>query len=168
MYKQIPIMTRKGEAVGCTGGPRDPGRARPRPFSGVTEISGAVNSPVTSAGTSARVSVTERLRVIRVHTWARKIIGGFPVAEEQKQPEPAPKDERALIIEDLKARMDKIESDYQIKIGDYQKANAELWARLHPAQQEPAPPAQPEPVKDPYEVMLDSFDSALGIKKKKE
>ena len=95
---------------------------------------------------------------------------------EEPTPEPAPKDERDLIIEDLKARMEKIESDYQIKIGDYQKANAELWARLHPAQQEPAPPAQqepappaqPEPVKDPYEVMLDSFDSALGIKKKKE
>ena len=86
---------------------------------------------------------------------------------EEPIPEPAPKDERDLIIEDLKARMDKIESDYQIKIGDYQKANAELWARLHPAQ-EPAPPAQTEPVKDPYEVMLDSFDSALGIKKKKE
>ena len=88
---------------------------------------------------------------------------------EEPTPEPAPKDERDLIIEDLKARLDKIESDYQIKIGDYQKANAELWARLHPAaQQEPAPPAQSEPVKDPYEVMLDSFDSALGIKKKKE
>ena len=87
---------------------------------------------------------------------------------EEPIPEPAPKDERDLIIEDLKARMDKIESDYQIKIGDYQKANAELWARLHPAQQERAPPAQPEPDKDPYEVMLDSFDSALGIKKKKE
>ena len=87
---------------------------------------------------------------------------------EEPTPEPTPKDERDLIIEDLKARLDKIESDYQIKIGDYQKANAELWARLHPAQQEAAPPAQPEPVKDPYEVMLDSFDSALGIKKKKE
>ncbi len=90
------------------------------------------------------------------------------MAEEPK-PNPenqGPKDERDLIIEDLKARMDKIESDYQIKIGDYQKANAELWARLHPA-------AQPEPTlevpkKDPYEVMLDSFDTALGIKKKKE
>ena len=95
------------------------------------------------------------------------------MAEEPK-PNPenqGPKDERDLIIEDLKARMEKIESDYQIKIGDYQKANAELWARLHPAaQQEPAQQAnaQPEPVKDPYEVMLDSFDSALGIKKKKE
>ena len=87
---------------------------------------------------------------------------------EEPTPEPAPKDERDLIIEDLKKRMDKIESDYQIKIGDYQKANAELWARLHPAKQDPALPAQPEPVKDPYEVMLDSFDSALGIKKKKE
>lgn len=92
------------------------------------------------------------------------------MAEEPK-PNPenqGPKDERDLIIEDLKKRMEKIESDYQIKIGDYQKANAELWARLHPAQQESAPPAQPEPVKDPYEVMLDSFDSTLGIKKKKE
>ena len=92
------------------------------------------------------------------------------MAEEPK-PNPenqGPKDERDLIIEDLKARMEKIESDYQIKIGDYQKANAELWARLHPAQQDPAPPAQLEPTKDPYEVMLDSFDSALGIKKKKE
>ena len=92
------------------------------------------------------------------------------MAEEPK-PEPAPKDERDLIIEDLKARLDRIESDYQIKIGDYQKANAELWARLHPAaQQEPAQQAdaQTEIVMDPYEVMLDSFDAALGIKKKKE
>ena len=45
---------------------------------------------------------------------------------EEPIPEPAPKDERDLIIEDLKKRMEKIESDYQIKIGDYQKANAEL------------------------------------------
>ena len=90
---------------------------------------------------------------------------------EEPTPEPVPKDERDLIIEDLKARLDKIESDYQIKIGDYQKANAELWARLHPAaQQEPAQQAdaRAETVKDPYEVMLDSFDTALGIKKKKE
>ena len=92
------------------------------------------------------------------------------MAEEPK-PNPenqGPKDERDLIIEDLKARMEKIESDYQIKIGDYQKANAELWARLHAVQLEPGPPAQAEPVKDPYEVMLDSFDTALGIQKKKE
>ena len=91
------------------------------------------------------------------------------MAEEPK-PNPenqGPKDERDLIIEDLKARMEKIENDYQIKIGDYQKANAELWARLHPAE-ETAPPARAEPVKEPYEVMLDSFESALGIKKKKE
>ena len=87
---------------------------------------------------------------------------------EEPTPEPAPKDERDLLIEDLKARLDKIETDYNVKIGEYQKANTELWARLHPAKQESAPPAQPEPVRDPYEVMLDSFDSALGIKKKKE
>ena len=54
--------------------------------------------------------------------------------EEPKPENQEPKDERDLIIEDLKARLEKIESDYQIKIGDYQKANAELWARLHPAQ----------------------------------
>ena len=92
------------------------------------------------------------------------------MAEEPK-PNPenqGPKDERDLIIEERKARMEKRESEYQIKIGDDQKANAELWARRQPAQQEPAPPARPEPGKDPYEVMLDSFDSALGIKKKKE
>ena len=89
---------------------------------------------------------------------------------EEPTPEPAPKDERDLIIEDLKKRLDKIETDYNVKIGDYQKANAELWARLHTAKQEPAQQAnaQPEPVRDPYEVMLDSFDSTLGIKKKKE
>ena len=88
------------------------------------------------------------------------------MTEEQKQPEPEMKDERDLIIEDLKKRMEKIESDYQMKIGEYQKANGELWARLHPAAQ---PEPDPEvPKKDPYEVMLDSFDSALGIKKKKE
>ena len=91
--------------------------------------------------------------------------------EEPKPEDQEPKDERDLIIEDLKKRLDKIETDYNVKIGEYQKANSELWARLHPAaQQEPAQQAnaQPEPVKDPYEVMLDSFDSALGIKKKKE
>ena len=86
----------------------------------------------------------------------------------EKKPVETIKDERDLLIEHLTARLDKIETEYGKKIGDYQKANAELWARLHPAQQDPAPPAQPEPAKDPYEVMLDSFDSALGIKKKKE
>ena len=134
-------MTRKGKAVGCTGDPRGLGQACPR-------------------------SLFRRYGDLR-RRYPVKCSEDFPVAEEPT-PEPAPKDERDLIIEDLKARMDKIESDYQIKIGDYQKANAELWARLHPAKQDPAPPAQPEPVKDPYEVMLDSFDSALGIKKKKE
>ena len=86
---------------------------------------------------------------------------------DETQPQPEMKDERDLIIEDLRKRMEAIETDYKMKIGEYQKANSELWARLHPAQQEPAPPAQPEPVKDPYEVMLDSFNSTLGIKEKK-
>lgn len=75
------------------------------------------------------------------------------------------KDERDLIIEDLKARIDRIETDYKMKIGEYQKANSELWARLHPAQ-EPAPSQPEQPAKDPYEVMLDSFNAKMGIKKK--
>ena len=84
---------------------------------------------------------------------------------DETQPQPEMKDERDLIIEDLKKRMEKIESDYQMKIGEYQKANGELWARLHPAAQ---PGPTPEvPKKDPYEVMLDSFNSTLGIKEKK-
>ena len=87
---------------------------------------------------------------------------------DETQPQPEMKDERDLIIEDLKKRMETIETDYKMKIGEYQKANAELWARLHPAKQDPAPPAQPEPVKDPYEVMLDSFNSTLGINKEKK
>ena len=87
---------------------------------------------------------------------------------EEPTPEPAPKDERDLSIEDLRKRMEAIETDYKMKIGEYQKANSELWARLHPAAQDSAPPAQPEPVKDPYEVMLDSFNSTLGINKEKK
>ena len=84
---------------------------------------------------------------------------------DETQPQPEMKDERDLIIEDLKKRMDTIESDYKAKIAEYQKANGELWARLHPAAQpEPAPEV---PEKDPYEVMLDSFNSTLGIKEKK-
>ena len=84
----------------------------------------------------------------------------------EKKPVETIKDERDLIIEDLKKRMEKIESDYQMKIGEYQKANGELWARLHPAAQpEPAPEI---PEKDPYEVMLDSFNSTLGINKEKK
>ena len=84
---------------------------------------------------------------------------------DETQPQPEMKDERDLIIEDLKKRMEKIESDYQMKIGEYQKANGELWARLHPAAQpEPTPEV---PKKDPFEVILDSFNSTLGIKEKK-
>ena len=90
----------------------------------------------------------------------------FPVTAEQKQPEPEMKDERDLIIEDLRKRMEAIETDYKMKIGEYQKANGELWARLHPAAQpEPTPEV---PKKDPYEVMLDSFNSTLGINKEKK
>lgn len=80
-------------------------------------------------------------------------------------PKETVKDERDLIIENLKARLDRIESDYQVKIGEYQKANGELWARLHPAQQETAGSEQ-APAEDPYGAMLDSFNAAMGIKKK--
>ena len=133
-------MTRKGKRSDARETPATRGRHAHGPFSEVSEVSGLDISPV--------------------------IIGGFPVTEEQKQPEPEMKDERDLIIEDLKKRMEKIESDYQIKIGEYQKANGELWARLHPAAQpEPAPEV---PKKDPYEVMLDSFNSTLGINKEKK
>ena len=84
---------------------------------------------------------------------------------DETKPEPEMKDERDLIIEDLRKRMEAIETDYKMKIGEYQKANGELWARLHPA-------AQPEPApeiseKGPYEVNIDAFNSTLGIKEKK-
>ena len=92
-------------------------------------------------------------------------VGGFPGTDET-QPQPEMKDERDLIIEDLRKRMEAIETDYKMKIGEYQKANGELWARLHPAAQpEPTPEV---PKKDPYEVMLDSFNSTLGINKEKK
>ena len=133
-------MTRKGKRSDARETPATRGGHAHGPFSGVSEILGSVILPEASEV--------------------------FPVTEEQKQPQPEMKDERDLIIEDLKKRMEKIESDYQIKIGEYQKANSELWARLHPAAQpEPAPEV---PKKDPYEVMLDSFNSTLGINKEKK
>ena len=89
---------------------------------------------------------------------------------EEPIPEPAPKDERDLIIEDLKARLDKIESDYQIKIGDYQKANSELWARLHPAAKETETPVPDPAPANGWNVdkAVEAYHAALGIEKKKE
>ena len=44
----------------------------------------------------------------------------------EKKPVETIKDERDLIIEELKGRLDKIETEYSKKIGDYQKAYSEL------------------------------------------
>ena len=87
-------MTRKREAVGCTGDPRDPGQACPRPFF----------RGFRGFGPRHPVVISEV----------------FPVTEEVKQPEPEMKDERDLIIEDLRKRMDAIETDYKLKLGEYQ------------------------------------------------
>ena len=92
------------------------------------------------------------------------------MTEEQKQPEPEMKDERDLIIEELKGRLDKIETEYSKKIGDYQKANAELWAKLHPAAKETETPVpDPAPAEGwNVEKAVEAYHAALGIENKKE
>ena len=92
------------------------------------------------------------------------------MTEEQKQPEPAPKDERDLIIEDLRKRMETIETDYKIKIGEYQKANSELWARLHPAAKETETPVPDPAPANGWNVdkAVEAYHAALGIENKKE
>ena len=42
----------------------------------------------------------------------------------EKKPVETLKDERDLLIEQLTARVDKMETEYGKKIGDYQRANA--------------------------------------------
>ena len=92
------------------------------------------------------------------------------MTEEQKQPEPEMKDERDLIIEDLRKRMEAIETDYKTKIGEYQKANSELWARLHPAAKETETPVpDPAPANDwNVDKAVEAYHAALGIENKKE
>ena len=89
---------------------------------------------------------------------------------DETKPEPEMKDERDLIIEDLKKRMEAIETDYKMKIGEYQKANSELWAKLHPAAKETEKPV-PDPVPAEgwnVDKAVDAYHAALGIENKKE
>ena len=88
----------------------------------------------------------------------------------EKKPVETIKDERDLIIEELKGRLDRIETEYSKKIGDYQKANSELWARLHPAVKETETPV-PDPVPaESWNVdkAVEAYHAALGIEIKKE
>ena len=88
----------------------------------------------------------------------------------EKKPVETIKDERDLIIEQLTTRVDKMEADYNKKIGDYQKANSELWARLHPAPKETETPV-PDPVPaNSWNVdkAVEAYHAALGIENKKE
>ena len=88
---------------------------------------------------------------------------------EKKQVETI-KDERDLIIEQLTARVDKMEADYNKKIGDYQKANSELWARLHPAAKETETPVPDPAPANGWNVdkAVEAYHAALGIENKKE
>ncbi len=88
----------------------------------------------------------------------------------EKKPVETLKDERDLIIEELKGRLDKIETEYSKKIGDYQKANSELWARLHPAPKETETPVPDPAPANGWDVdkAVDAYHAALGIENKKE
>ena len=87
----------------------------------------------------------------------------------EKKPVETIKDERDLIIEELKGRLDKIETEYSKKIGDYQKANSELWARLHPAAKEPESVPDPAPANSwNVDKAVEAYHAALGIENKKE
>ena len=136
----------KGKRSDAREAPATQGGHAHGPFSGVFEISGPDISPV-------------------------YIIGGYPVAEDgEKKPVETIKDERDLIIEDLRKRMETIETDYKMKIGEYQKANSELWARLHPAPKETETPV-PDPVPaNSWNVdkAVEAYHAALGIENKKE
>ena len=98
-------------------------------------------------------------------------IGGYPVADDgEKKPVETIKDERDLIIEDLRKRMETIETDYKMKIGEYQKANSELWAKLHPAAKETEKPVPDPAPAEGWNVdkAVDAYHAALGIENKKE
>ena len=87
----------------------------------------------------------------------------------EKKPVETIKDERDLIIEQLTARVDKMEADYNKKIGDYQKANSELWARLHPVKENEAPVPDPAPANSwNVDKAVEAYHAALGIENKKE
>ena len=88
----------------------------------------------------------------------------------EKKPVETIKDERDLLIEQLTARLDKIETEYGKKIGDYQQANSELWARLHPAAKETETPVPDPAPANGWNVdkAVEAYHAALGIEKKKE
>ena len=88
----------------------------------------------------------------------------------EKKPVETIKDERDLIIEQLTARVDKMETDYNKKIGDYQRANSELWARLHPAPKETETPVPDPAPANAWNVdkAVEAYHAALGIENKKE
>ena len=88
----------------------------------------------------------------------------------EKKPVETIKDERDLIIEQLTARVDKMETEYSKKIGDYQKANAELWAKLHPAAKETETPVPDPAPANGWNVdkAVEAYHAALGIENKKE
>ena len=88
----------------------------------------------------------------------------------EKKPVETLKDERDLIIEELKGRLDKIETEYSKKIGDYQKANSELWARLHPAAKETETPVPDPAPANGWNVdkAVEAYRAALSIGNKKE
>lgn len=80
---------------------------------------------------------------------------------------PEPKGEKDILIEQLRERLDRIESDYNVKIGEYRKANAELWARLHPAEDPETAPAPETTPEEHVDKMYRSFERTLGIKEEK-
>ena len=88
----------------------------------------------------------------------------------EKKPVETIKDERDLIIEQLTARVDKMETEYRKKIGDYQKANSELWAKLHPAAKEAETPVPDPAPANSWNVdkAVEAYHAALGIEKQKE
>ena len=88
----------------------------------------------------------------------------------EKKPVETIKDERDLSIEDRRKRMETIETDYKMKIGEYQKANSELWAKLHPAAKETETPVpDPAPAKSwNVDKAVEAYHAALGIENKKE
>ena len=88
----------------------------------------------------------------------------------EKKPVETIKDERDLIIEDLRKRMETIETDYKMKIGEYQKANSELWAKLHPAAKETETPVPDPAPANSWNVdkAVEAYHAALGIENKKE
>ena len=88
----------------------------------------------------------------------------------EKKPVETIKDERDLIIEDLRKRMETIETDYKMKIGEYQKANSELWAKLHPAAKESETPVPDPAPANGWNVdkAVEAYHAALGIENKKE